>query len=146
MIFALAIPAKVGNFEFRHFEEEEGLNVSISRSVLPRWPSEDEKLLPVPVEPIQALKMTKGSKLLVAGQYPVWPKLKNYSKRFERKYRKNSRSPRASLTQLMALVSRTPSSNEPRPIRVYAMDFPKKDNAKKTVRRKSRTASFGPFG
>jgi hypothetical protein len=85
LFFAIAMPTRVANFDFRHFSDEEGLTITFSRSAPPLAALEDEKLQAVLTEPIQELKPGKNEKIIAAGTMAAWPRLQRYSRLFEHK-------------------------------------------------------------
>jgi hypothetical protein len=58
--FALAAPTRIGNFEFRHFVNEDGLTLNVSRSAPPMAVLEDEKLSPIKTEPLALVRIWRG--------------------------------------------------------------------------------------
>jgi hypothetical protein len=141
--FALAIPTKIGNFDFRHFVDEEGLTLSVSRSAPPMAILEDERLTNVPMEPLQEIKRTKGSSIIVAGQSSAWPRLKYYSRIFEKRMRlkalnqiaKKTNHSISKMSDVINLVKFFPSDDQKIP-KVYAVSFtnPARKNSGRSVK------------
>jgi len=78
----LSIPVKTANYDFRHFNVDEGLTISFSKSAPPLAALEDERLPVVQTEPTQEFIVEKGSIALIAGVNAAWPKLKRYARFF----------------------------------------------------------------
>jgi hypothetical protein len=94
--FALAAPTRIGNFEFRHFVNEDGLTLNVSRSAPPMAVLEDEKLSPIKTEPSENIVATRGIHTIGSGTDMAWPKLRKYSMSFERRAARFARQHRRS--------------------------------------------------
>lgn len=86
VVLGLTVPEKTGSFEFRHFDEGNTISIKFSKSAPPIAALEDERLPRIVLEPkVTHPKNSKAVKL-VAGKKSAWPRLKKYSRTFNRRY------------------------------------------------------------